>query len=263
MGKEERSTYTIKMDANLGEVKIADEVVAIINEKYDGKIPTVEDIQNVVEKELIEKYGFQADNLHTDLHECLGHGSGKLLPGVSQDALRAYGATIEEARADLFGLYYAADEKMVELGLLPNEDAYKAEYYKYMMNGLMTQLTRIELGNNIEEYHMRKRQLIARWVFEKGEKDKIVEIKERDGKSFVVINDYKKMRDLIGNLLAEIQRIKSEGDFEAAKELVEKYAVKVDQNLHKEIKDRYARLNLASYKGFVNPVKCFVIAVKG
>ena len=206
------------------------------------------------EKELIEKYGFQADNLHTDLHECLGHGSGKLLPGVSQDALRAYGATIEEARADLFGLYYAADEKMVELGLLPNEDAYKAEYYKYMMNGLMTQLTRIELGNNIEESHMRNRQLIARWVFEKGEKDKVVEIKERDGKSFVVINDYKKMRDLIGNLLAEIQRIKSEGDFEAAKELVEKYAVKVDQNLHKEIKDRYARLNLAPYKGFVNPV---------
>jgi dipeptidyl-peptidase-3 len=206
------------------------------------------------EKELIEKYGFQADNLHTDLHECLGHGSGKLLPGVSQDALRAYGATIEEARADLFGLYYAADKKMVELGLLPNEDAYKAEYYKYMMNGLMTQLTRIELGNNIEESHMRNRQLIARWVFEKGENDKVVEIKERDGKSFVVINDYKKMRELIGNLLAEIQRIKSEGDFEAAKELVEKYAVKVDQNLHKEIKDRYARLNLAPYKGFVNPI---------
>jgi dipeptidyl-peptidase-3 len=206
------------------------------------------------ERKLIEQYGFQADNLHTDLHECLGHGSGKLLPGVSQDALRTYGATIEEARADLFGLYYAADDKMVELGLLPNKEAYKAEYYKYMMNGLMTQLTRIELGNNIEESHMRNRQLIAGWVYEKGSEDKVIEIRERDGKSFVVINDYEKMRELIGNLLAEVQRIKSEGDYETAKKLVEKYGVKVNEKIHKEVKERYAKLNLAPYKGFVNPI---------
>ncbi|MBR4970425.1 MAG: dihydrofolate reductase, partial [Paludibacteraceae bacterium] len=178
----------------------------------------------------------------------------KLLPGVSQDALRTYGATIEEARADLFGLYYAADDKMVELGLLPNKEAYKAEYYKYMMNGLMTQLTRIELGNNIEESHMRNRQLIAGWVYEKGSEDKVIEIRERDGKSFVVINDYEKMRELIGNLLAEVQRIKSEGDYETAKKLVEKYGVKVNEKIHKEVKERYAKLNLAPYKGFVNPI---------
>lgn len=206
------------------------------------------------EIELIEKYGFQSDNLHTDLHECLGHGSGQMLPGVSQDTLKVYGATIEEARADLFGLYYAADSKMVELGLLPNMDAYKAEYYKYMMNGLMTQLTRIEIGNNIEESHMRNRQLIAQWIYEKGKEDKVVELKQRDGKTYVVINDYEKMRDLIGQLLAEIQRIKSEGDFNGAKQLVEQYGVKVNLELHKEIKARYEALKLAPYKGFVNPV---------
>lgn len=211
-------------------------------------------VWNDEERERIKKYGFQSDNLHTDLHECLGHGSGQLLPGVSQDALRAYGATIEEARADLFGLYYAADPKMVELGLLPNMEAYKAEYYKYMMNGLLTQLTRIELGNNIEEAHMRNRQLITKWVFEQGKADKVIELKKRDGKTFVVINDYEAMRALIGKLLAEIQRIKSEGDFEGAKKMVETYGVKVDLEIHKEIRERYAALNIAPYKGFVNPI---------
>ncbi|MBO4805253.1 MAG: dihydrofolate reductase [Paludibacteraceae bacterium] len=202
----------------------------------------------------MNQYGFITDNIHTDLHECLGHGSGQLLPGVSQDALRAYGATIEEARADLFGLYYEADDKLVELGLLPNKEAYKAEYYSYMMNGLMTQLMRIEPGNDIEEAHMRNRQLIARWILEKGAPEKVVELKKRDGKTFVVINDYEKMRNLVGQLLAEIQRIKSEGDFEGAKNLVETYGVKVDEALHKEVKERYAKLKLAPYKGFVNPV---------
>jgi dipeptidyl-peptidase-3 len=206
------------------------------------------------EIELIEKYGFQSDNLHTDLHECLGHGSGQMLPGINQEMLKVYGATIEEARADLFGLYYAADPKIVELGLLPNAEAYKAEYYKYMMNGLMTQLTRIEEGNNIEESHMRNRALIAHWVYEKGANDKVVELKQRDGKTFVVVNDYEALRELFGKLLAEVQRIKSEGDFESAKKLVENYGVKVDPTLHKEIRERYAKLKLAPYKGFVNPV---------
>lgn len=205
------------------------------------------------EIELKEKYGHLADNLHTDLHECLGHGSGQLLPNVSQDALKAYGATIEEARADLFGLYYTADKKIVELGLLPHEDAYKAEYYQFMMNGLMTQLTRIKLGDDIEESHMRNRQLIAQWVYEKGKENNVVEIVERENKHFVKINNYSKLRLLFGELLKEIQRIKSEGDFEAAKNLVEKYGVKIDQELHREILDRYKQLNLAPYKGFVNP----------
>lgn len=228
-----------------------------ITEAYDqaskGNGFLEEFVWNDEERERIEKYGYQADNLHTDLHECLGHGSGQLLPGVSQDALRAYGATIEEARADLFGLYYAADKKMVELGLLPNMEAYKAEYYKYMMNGMLTQLTRIELGNDIEEAHMRNRQLIAQWIYEHGKEDKTIELKERDGKVYVVINDYEKMRSLIGTLLAEIQRIKSEGDFNAAKQLVERYGVKVDPTIHEKILERYAVLGIAPYKGFVNP----------
>lgn len=211
-------------------------------------------VWSATEIELIEKYGFQSDNLHTDLHECLGHGSGQMLPGINQEMLKVYGATIEEARADLFGLYYAADPKIVELGLLPNAEAYKAEYYKYMMNGLMTQLTRIEEGNNIEESHMRNRALIAHWVYEKGANDKVVELKQRDGKTFVVVNDYEALRELFGKLLAEVQRIKSEGDFESAKKLVENYGVKVDPTLHKEIRERYAKLKLAPYKGFVNPV---------
>ena len=200
---------------------------------------------------MIEKYGDVCDDLHTDLHECLGHGSGQLLPGVDPDALKAYGNTIEEARADLFALYYIADEKLVELGLTPNEEAYKSQYYTYMMNGLMTQLTRIKPGNDIEEAHMRNRALIAHWCFENGN---AIQMDKRDGKTFVNISDYKELRALIARLLAEIQRIKSEGDFEAAKTLVENYAVKVDADLHKEVLERYERLHLAPYKGFINPV---------
>ena len=205
------------------------------------------------ELQLIDKYADVTDELHTDLHECLGHGSGKLLPGVDPDALKAYGSTIEEARADLFGLYYVADPKLVELGLTPNADAYKAQYYTYLMNGLMTQLVRIEPGNNVEEAHMRNRQLIARWVYEKGAAEKVVELVKKDGKTYVVINDYEKVRYLFGRLLAEIQRIKSTGDYAGAHDLVEAYAVKVDPALHAEVLERYKKLNLAPYKGFVNP----------
>ena len=205
------------------------------------------------ELQLIDKYADLTGELHTDLHECLGHGSGKLLPGVDSDALKAYGSTIEEARADLFGLYYVADSKLVELGRTPNADAYKAEYYTYLMNGLMTQLVRIEPGNNVEEAHMRNRQLIARWVFEKGAADKVVELVKKDGKTYVVVNDYEKLRELFGELLSEIQRIKSTGDYQGAHDLVENYAVKVDPALHAEVLERYKKLNLAPYKGFVNP----------
>ena len=205
------------------------------------------------ELQLIDKYADLTGELHTDLHECLGHGSGKLLPGVDPDALKAYGSTIEEARADLFGLYYVADPKLVELGLTPNADAYKAEYYTYLMNGLMTQLVRIEPGNDVEEAHMRNRQLIARWVFEKGAADKVVELVKKDGKTYVVVNDYEKLRALFGELLSEIQRIKSTGDYQGAHDLVENYAVKVDPALHAEVLERYKKLNLAPYKGFVNP----------
>lgn len=205
------------------------------------------------ELQLIDKYADVTDELHTDLHECLGHGSGKLLPGVDPDALKAYGSTIEEARADLFGLYYVADPKLVELGLTPSADAYKAQYYTYLMNGLMTQLVRIEPGNNVEEAHMRNRQLIARWMYEKGAAEKVVELVKKDGKTYVVINDYEKVRDLFGRLLAEIQRIKSTGDYAGAHDLVEAYAVKVDPALHAEVLERYKKLNLAPYKGFVNP----------
>ena len=200
---------------------------------------------------LIDKYGDVCDDLHTDLHECLGHGSGQLLPGVDPDALKNYGNTIEEARADLFGLYYIADDKLVELGLTPDKEAYKSQYYTYMMNGLMTQLTRIKPGHQIEEAHMRNRALIARWCMEHGD---AIELVKRDGKTFVSITDYEALRHLIARLLAEIQRIKSEGDFEAARQLVEKYAVKVDAHLHEEILSRYAKLDLAPYKGFLNPV---------
>lgn len=206
------------------------------------------------EKELLDKYADITGDLHTDLHECLGHGSGKLLPGVDPDALKAYGATIEEARADLFGLYYIPDAKMVELGLTPDSEAYKAEYYSYMMNGLLTQLVRIEPGCCIEESHMRNRQLIAAWALEHGAQNDVVSLVVKDGKTYVVINDYVKLRSLFGELLAEIQRIKSEGDYEAARELVEKYAVKVNHVLHTEILERYRALNLAPYKGFINPV---------
>lgn len=207
-----------------------------------------------VERERAKKFGSLTNNLHTDLHECLGHGSGKLLPGVDPDALKEHGSTIEETRADLFGLYYMGDPIMVELGLLPDAEAYKAEYYQFMMNGLMTQLTRIEPGKNIEESHMRNRQLIASWVMEKGAADKVVEFVQRDGKTYVVINDYEKLRELFGALLKEIQHIKSTGNYEAAKQMVETYAVNVDPELHKEVLARYEKLNLAPYKGFINPV---------
>lgn len=204
--------------------------------------------------QLMDKYLFITDNLHTDLHECLGHGSGRLLPGVDPDALKAHGSTLEETRADLFALYYLADPRLVELGLLDNPDAYQAEYYKYMLNGLMTQLMRIEPGKDVEEAHMRNRKLIAEWVLEKGAPQKVVELVKRDGKTFVKINDYRRLRELFGQLLGEIQRIKSEGDYAAGAALVEKYAVKVDPKLHREVLDRYAKLDIAPYKGFVNPV---------
>ena len=206
------------------------------------------------ERNRIKTYGFLTDMLHTDLHECLGHGSGQLLPGTDPDALKAYASTLEEARADLFGLYYLADPKMQELGLVPDGEAFKAEYYKYMMNGLLTQLVRIEEGKDVEEAHMRNRQLIARWVFEQGAADKVVELKKREGKTFVIINDYQQLRALFGKLLAEVQRIKSEGDYEAGRSLVENYGVKIDPVLHHEIRERYVRLHLSPYKGFVNPI---------
>lgn len=206
------------------------------------------------EVELLKKYKYITDNLHTDLHECLGHGSGKLASGVDPDALRAYGSVIEEARADLFGLYYVADPKMVELGLLPDMEAYKAQYYAYIQNGLMTQTTRIELGKNIEQTHMRNRQLIAKWMLEKSAEDKAIEVRERDGKMYLVINNYEVLRERFGELLREIQRIKSTGDFEAAKAMVETYAIKIDPVMHKQILERYAALNMSPYKGFVNPV---------
>ncbi len=211
-----------------------------------------------VERALAKKYGALTNNLHTDLHECLGHGSGKLLPGVDPDALKAYGSPVEEARADLFGLYYMGDPKMVELGLLPDAEAYEAQYYHYLMNGLMTQLTRIQPGKNIEQAHMRNRQLIANWVFEKGKNENVVAISRRDGKSYVVVNDYEKLRALFGQLLFEIQRIKSTGDMAAARHLVENYAVKVNQDIHKQVLARYAKLNIAPYNGFVNPVYTLV-----
>ena len=229
-----------------------------ITEAYDkasqGNGFNEEFVWSEKEREGLKKYGFITDNLHTDLHECLGHGSGKLLPDTDPDALKAYSSTLEEARADLFGLYYLGDAKLVELGLVPDAEAYKAEYYKYIMNGLMTQLVRIEQGKNVEEAHMRNRQLIAKWVYEKGKADNVIELKQRDGKTYVVVNDYAKLRELFGTLLAEVQRIKSEGDFSAGKKLVEEYAVKVDPALHAEVLERYAKLNLAPYKGFVNPV---------
>lgn len=229
-----------------------------ITEAYDqashGNGFNEEFVPGDYERELMDKYLFITDNMHTDLHECLGHGSGKLLPGVDPDALKAHGSTLEEARADLFALYYLADPKLIELGLLDNPDAYKAEYYKYILNGLMTQLMRIEPGKDIEEAHMRNRKLIAEWAYENGKADNVIEYITKDGKTYIQINDYNKLRDLFGKLLAEVQRIKSEGDYEAGRMLVEKYAVKVDPKLHNEVLARYAKLNIAPYKGFVNPV---------
>lgn len=200
--------------------------------------------------DMIRKYGDVCDDLHTDLHECLGHGSGQLLPGVNPDALKAYGNTIEEARADLFGLYYIADKKLTELKLTPDENAYKSQYYSYIMNGLLTQLVRITPGNKIEEAHMRNRALIARWCLENGN---AITLEKRDGKTYVRINDYEELRRQFATLLAEVQRIKSEGDYEAGRMLVEKYAVNIDPEIHNEVLDRYRHLNIAPYKGFLNP----------
>ena len=205
-------------------------------------------------RQLLDRYQDDCDDLHTDLHECLGHGSGRLLPGVDPDALKAYGATIEEARADLFGLYYIADPKLTELGLTPDGQAYKAQYYSYMMNGLLTQMVRIEPGKNIEEAHMRNRALIARWTFEQGASEQVTEFVRKDGKTYIRINDYAKLRVLFGRLLAEIQRIKSEGDYEAARNLVERYGIQIDRELHEEVLTRYRALHLSPYKGFINPV---------
>ena len=205
------------------------------------------------EKELIRKWGSYADEIHTDLHECLGHGSGQLLPGVATTAMGEYSSTLEETRADLFGLYYSADPKLVELGIMPDAEAYKAEYSSYIRNGLFTQFTRVELGAKNTEAHMQNRKLIAQWCYEKGLKDNVIEKKTRDGKTYFVINDYPALRNLFAELLAEIQRIKSEGDYEAGKNLVETYAVNIDPQLHKEVLERYAKLNLKPYGGFVNP----------
>ena len=205
------------------------------------------------EKELIRKWGSYADEIHTDLHECLGHGSGQLLPGVATTAMGEYSSTLEETRAALFGLYYSADPKLVELGIMPDAEAYKAEYSSYIRNGLFTQFTRVELGAKNTEAHMQNRKLIAQWCYEKGLKDNVIEKKTRDGKTYFVINDYPALRNLFAELLAEIQRIKSEGDYEAGKNLVETYAVNIDPQLHKEVLDRYAKLNLKPYGGFVNP----------
>lgn len=206
------------------------------------------------EVQLMKKYLTIADKLHTDLHECLGHASGQLLPGVDPDALKAYGSTLEEGRADLFALYYLADPKLVELGIFKSPETYKAEYYKYIMNGLMTQLTRIVPGKDIEESHMRNRKFISEWCYQKGKADNVIEYVKRDGKTYIKINDYEKLRNLFGQLLAEVQRIKSTGDYEAGRELVENYGVKVDPTIHAEVLQRYAKLNIAPYKGFVNPV---------
>lgn len=229
-------------------------LIGAYNEAAHGNGFKEEFIEDKAIVSFIDKYGDRCDDLHTDLHECLGHGSGRLLDGVSPDALKTYGSTIEEARADLFGLYYIADKKLVELGLLDNEEAYKASYYTYIMNGLMTQLVRIAPGNRIEEAHMRNRALIAHWVYEHGRKDNVMEMYNHGGKTFVRINDYDMLRELFARLLAEVQRIKSEGDYDAARHLVETYGVNVDKTLHEEVLQRYSRLNLAPYKGFINPV---------
>ena len=205
------------------------------------------------DRERIKQYGKLADDLHTDLHECLGHGSGQLAPGVKGGELKSYTSTLEEARADLFGLYYLGDPKMVEIGLIPTTDLAKAQYADYIMNGMMTQFSRIELGKNVEETHMRNRKLIAQWCYEKGKKDNVIEWVKQDGKSYIVVNDFEALRKLFGELLKEVQRIKSTGDYEAGRKLVEDYAVKIDYDLHKEVLERYKKLNLEPYSGFVNP----------
>ena len=221
------------------------------NQAAKGNGFLLEFVADEATRAMIEKYGDVCDDLHTDLHECLGHGSGQLLAGVSADALGSYGSTIEEARADLFGLYYIADAKLVELGLVPDAEAYKLQYYTYMMNGLLTQLTRIQPGNEIEEAHMRNRALIARWTLEHY--PSAVRLVKHEEKTYVEVSDYEQLREAFAKLLAEIQRIKSEGDFEAAKQLVERYAIHVEPKLHEELLARYKSLGIAPYKGFLNP----------
>ncbi len=212
------------------------------------------------DRALVERYGKLADDLHTDLHECLGHGSGQLAPGVTGNELRSYGATLEEARADLFGLYYIGDPKMVELGLIPTTDVAKAQYTSYILKGLMTQLARIAPGRNIEEAHMRNRQLIAAWCYEQGRAERVIDIEQHHGKHYVVVNDFQQLRTLFGKLLHEIQRIKSEGDYEAGQQLVERYGVRIDKALHEEVLARYAALRIEPYSGFVNPEYTPVVA---
>lgn len=229
-------------------------IISAYNEAAHGNGFDEEFIIDADTISLVKKYGDVCDIIHTDLHECLGHGSGQLLQGIDPDALKAYGNTIEEARADLFGLYYEADNKLVELGLLPDAEAYKAQYYSYMMNGLLTQLARIKKGNTIEEAHMRNRALIAYWCYEHGKADNVVELVIRNGKTYIRINSYERLRDLFACLLAEIQRIKSEGDYAAARDIVETYAVKIDPSLHDEILERYKNLGIPPYKGFINPM---------
>lgn len=206
------------------------------------------------EKALVREFGYLGGNVHTDLHECLGHGSGKMLPGVGQEALKNYYSTIEETRADLFALYYIMDPKLVELGVIPSLDVAKSEYCNYIRNGLMVQLTRVKLGNNLEESHMRNRQLIASWVYEQGKAENVIERVVREGKTYFTIRDYAALRELFGRLLAEIQRVKSEGDFAGARDLIEGYGVRIDSVLHEEVLERYRKLNVAPYAGFVNPV---------
>ena len=233
--------------------------IANITHTYDyssQEMPTstlTEFAYNKKEVEMAKKWGTLADEIHTDLHECLGHGSGQLLPGVSTTAMGEYASALEEARADLFGLYYTADPKMVELGIMPDPEAYKAEYANYIRNGLMVQFTRVELGRPNTEAHMQNRKLIAEWCYEKGAADKVIEKKVKDGKTYFVVNDYVKLRALFAELLAEVQRIKSEGEYEAGKNLIETYAVHIDPVLHQEVLDRYKALGLKPYGGFINP----------
>jgi len=200
------------------------------------------------------KYGFMSDNLHTDMHECLGHAAGKLLPDTDPGSLKNYGSALEEARAELFALYCMMDQKIVDLGILPNLDAAKTAYLGYIRNGAMQQFARVKLGDNIEQAHMRSRKLIAEWCIEKGKEENVIERIVKDGKTYFVVNDYDKLRGLFGELLAEVQRVKSEGDFEAGKNLIENYAVKIDRKLHEEVLERYTKLNIAPYGGFVNPI---------
>ncbi|HCX98841.1 MAG TPA: dihydrofolate reductase, partial [Bacteroidales bacterium] len=231
-----------------------DNITYAYNKSSEGNGFLEEFAWDKAEVELHGKHGSLAGSLHTDLHECLGHGSGKLAPGVVGDELKQYGSPIEESRADLFALYFIMDPKMVDLGIMPSIEVGKAEYNQYIRNGLMTQLTRVELGNKIEQAHMRNRQLIARWCYEHGKNDNVIEKRVRDDKTYYVITDHAKLRELFGQLLKEIQRIKSTGDYLGAQQLVEEYAVNIDFDLHKEVLDRFEKLNIAPYGGFVNPV---------